>query len=97
MGKIRSADPENVYGRTSAGYPVFFFIEAEMARLKDYYQDSPEGMVAIHPEQEDVRNLRALMPKIAFAGGMSSNLLASGTQGKICYSQTSCSEGPGRP
>jgi len=58
---------------------VFVFCESEMLRFAEHFEDIPPGYVMIHPEQDDIFELRRRLPNIVFAGGMPTHLLGQGS------------------
>ncbi len=60
----------------------YMLCEAEIIRFADFFNDYPKGMLCIHPEIEDVREVRKAMPNIAIEGGMPVDLLNKGTAEK---------------
>lgn len=61
------------------GGVIFNFWEAECIRFADYFADYPKGIMIIHPEIEDVRDVRRAFPNACIQGGMPLRLLSSGT------------------
>lgn len=59
--------------------PMHIYIEGEVLRLKEYFQDIPKGLLMIHPESESVFDIRRELPNVAVCGGMSTELLGMGT------------------
>lgn len=59
--------------------PMHIYIEGEVLRLKEYFQDIPKGLLMIHPESESVFEVRRQLPNAAVCGGMSTELLGLGT------------------
>lgn len=58
---------------------VYYFVESECERFWDFFQDLPKGHFAIHVELDDIFALKKKLPNICVAGGMKTDLLASGT------------------
>ena len=58
---------------------IYIYMESDMYRFADYLQDIPKGHVVIHPELDDVMELRKKLPNICIAGGMKTELLGHGT------------------
>ena len=50
-----------------------------MDRFIDLLQEYPKGVIVMHVEQEDVRDMRKKLPNIALAGGFPTTTLGSGT------------------
>ncbi|MCL1804203.1 MAG: hypothetical protein FWG30_11340 [Eubacteriaceae bacterium] len=61
------------------GKTLYIFSESSMMRFADFFQDIPKGYVVLHPELDDVFELRKKLPNICIAGGMKTELLGRGT------------------
>ncbi|MCL2151041.1 MAG: hypothetical protein FWH50_02305 [Coriobacteriia bacterium] len=72
---------------------VFIFAQGVISRFYDYFQDVPAGHLAIQIEQDDVFDFKAKLPNVCVVGGMSTQLLGSGTV-KQCvdYAKFLCDE-----
>ncbi len=57
------------------GQKIYTFSEAYIDRFSDFLQDIPEGMMILHPEQDDIFELRKKIPHICIAGGMPASYL----------------------
>lgn len=55
------------------------FMEGSAKPFWEYFQDYPKGMITMHPEQDDVFEVRKALPNCAINGGMPVNLLGNGT------------------
>ena len=58
---------------------VYLFSEGSLARFYDYFKDYPVGTIAIHPEQDDIYELRKALPNCTVIGGIPTELLGTGT------------------
>lgn len=58
---------------------VRMFMEGSSKIAWDYFQDAPKGIITMHPEQDDVFEVRKALPNCAINGGMPVSLLGSGT------------------
>lgn len=63
----------------AAGKTVYIFTESSMMRLAEFFEDVPKGHIIIHPELDDVVELRKRLPNVCIAGGMKSHLLGTAT------------------
>lgn len=72
---------------------VRLFFEGSSSRFWDYLKDYPKGIITMHPEQDDVFELRKQLPNCAILGGMPVSLLGNGTA-KECvdYTKRLCDE-----
>lgn len=61
------------------GAVIFNFWEADCIRFAEYFADYPKGFMIIHPEAEDVRDVRKAFPNACIQGGMPIELLSKGT------------------
>ena len=59
---------------------VRLFMEGSSKRFWEYLKDYPKGIITIHPEQDDVFEIRKELPNCAIMGGMPVNLLGKGTK-----------------
>lgn len=75
------------------GKTVRLFMEGSSRRFWEYFKDYPKGIITIHPEQDDVFELRKELPNCAILGGMPVSLLGNGTK-KECvdYTKRLCDE-----
>ncbi len=55
-------------------------VEAEVIRFADYFNDLPKGKHCLHPEIEDVRDIRKVMPNLAIEGGMPVTLVGKASK-----------------
>ena len=58
---------------------VRLFFEGSSKRFWEYLKDYPKGIITMHPEQDDVFELRKELPNCAILGGMPVSLLGNGT------------------
>lgn len=63
----------------AADKTVYIFTESTMMRFSEFFEDIPKGHVIIHPELDDVVELRKRLPNICIAGGMKAHLLGNAT------------------
>ena len=66
---------------------VRLFMEGSSKRFWDYFKDYPKGIITMHPEQDDVFELRKELPNVAILGGMPVELLGRGTK-EACIERT---------
>lgn len=59
---------------------LMFYVEAEMLRFAEFFQDVPKGLAIMQLEQDDIREVRKAVPNIALCGGMPTVLLNHGTK-----------------
>ncbi|MCL1913953.1 MAG: hypothetical protein FWG10_08775 [Eubacteriaceae bacterium] len=52
------------------GKQFTIFSEAQITTFADFFQDVPKGVLMIQPEQDDLFELRKLLPNVALCGGM---------------------------
>jgi len=64
----------------AAGKTIYMYSESNILRLAEFFQDIPKGIVILHPELDDIFELRKKLPNICIAGGMKTELLGYGTQ-----------------
>ena len=62
---------------TELGLKCNMHIEAETIRFADYFNDLPKGKFCIHPEMEDVQEIRKAMPNLSIEGGLPISILNS--------------------
>ncbi|MCJ7836614.1 hypothetical protein MUB23_14590 [Cuneatibacter sp. NSJ-177] len=63
------------------------FMEGSSKRFWEYLKDYPKGMITMHPEQDDVFDVRKELPNCAILGGMPVSLLGNGTR-QQCLDRT---------
>lgn len=54
---------------------ISIYAEADFLRMKDMYQDIPQGTIMLYDEIDDVRDVRKQLPNVAIQGGMPTELL----------------------
>ncbi len=59
---------------------VRLFMEGSSKRYWEYFKDLPKGLIVMHPEQDDVFEIRKELPNVAILGGMPVSLLGTGTK-----------------
>lgn len=59
---------------------MYIFCESTMMRFKDFFQDVPKGTLIIHLEQDNIFEMRKVLPNICLAGGMTTDLLGHGSK-----------------
>ena len=59
---------------------IRLFLEGSSKRAWPYLKDYPKGFIILHPEQDDVFEVRKELPNIAILGGMPVSLLGSGSK-----------------
>jgi hypothetical protein len=64
----------------AAGKTIFIFSESDILRFAEYFQDMPKGTVVLHPELDDIFELRKKLPNICLAAGIKTGLLGHGTK-----------------
>lgn len=62
------------------GMTVRLFMEGSSKRFWEYFKDYPAGVITMHPEADDVFELRKALPNCAILGGMPVQLLGKGTR-----------------
>lgn len=63
----------------AAGRKVTFMFEGEALRLADFFRDFEPGHINLLIEQDDLREMRRALPNVCLAGGLTPELLGSGT------------------
>lgn len=63
----------------AADKTVYIFTESTMMRFSEFFEDIPKGHVIIHPELDDVVELRKRLSNVCIAGGMKAHLLGTAT------------------
>jgi hypothetical protein len=58
---------------------LFIFCESTMLRFVDFFKEIPSGHVVLHLEEDDIFEIRKLLPNVCVAGGMNSTTLGYGT------------------
>ena len=58
----------------------YLFIEGSFKRFAEYLQDYPKGHICLLVEQDDIFEIRRLLPNCCVIGGMPSALLGNGTR-----------------
>ena len=58
---------------------VRIYTEGSIGRYAEYFKDIPKGTLTFHIENDDPFELRKLLPNVAIMGGLSTELLGSGT------------------
>lgn len=58
---------------------LYFYVESEIKRLADFFRDVPKGNAIMHLELDDIFEMRAELPNMCLAGGMTTDLLGRGT------------------
>ena len=61
------------------GMNVRIFTEGSIERYTDYFKDYPKGVLTFHIENDDPFVIREKLPNVAIMGGMTTELLSSGT------------------
>ncbi|MFZ7120142.1 MAG: uroporphyrinogen decarboxylase family protein [Eubacteriaceae bacterium] len=61
------------------GKTMYIFCESEMLRFYEYFQEVPKGCLVIHLEQDNIFEFRKKLPNICVSGGMTTDLLGTGT------------------
>jgi hypothetical protein len=59
--------------------PIYIFSESSFLRFAEFFEDIPKGIMLIHPEQDDIFEVRKRLPNIALAGGMPTSMLGHAT------------------
>lgn len=62
------------------GKKLDLFVEAEMLRFYEFFQDIPKGVCSVWLENDDVFEFRKKLPNICICGGMKTSLLGNGTK-----------------
>lgn len=63
----------------AAGKLTYIYVESEIGRFAEYFQDIPKGTAIMHLELDNIIEMRRALPKMALAGGMTTEALGSGT------------------
>lgn len=72
---------------------VRLFFEGSSKRFWEYLKDYPKGVITMHPEQDDVFEMRKELPNCAILGGMPVSLLGNGTaQECVDHAKRLCDE-----
>jgi hypothetical protein len=58
---------------------MFIFCESTMLRFVDFFRDIPAGHVVLHLEEDNIFEIKKLLPNVCVAGGMTTDLLGRGT------------------
>ena len=58
---------------------VYIFSESTMLRFAEFFDYLPKGTLLLHPEQDDIFEVRRRLPNVALVGGMPTSLLYNGT------------------
>jgi len=61
------------------GRRVYIFSESTMLRFAEFFEDLPRGLLLLHPEQDDILEVRRRLSNVALVGGMPTSLLYNGT------------------
>lgn len=69
------------------GKTVRLFMEGSTKRFWEYFKDYPAGIITMHPEQDDVFEMRKELPNVAILGGMPVEKLGMSTK-KECLELT---------
>ncbi len=64
---------------TAHNKTMFIMCESSMLRFSNLFQDISKGSLLIQLEQDNIFEIRKKLPNISFAGGMTTDLLGSGT------------------
>ena len=64
----------------AAGKTIYIYTESNILRFAEYFQDIPKGTVVLHPELDDLFELREKLPNVCLVGGMKTELLGYGTR-----------------
>ncbi len=63
----------------AAGKLTYIYVESSILRFAEYFQDVPVGSAIMHLEVDDLPEMRTVLPGMPLAGGMTCDLLGSGT------------------
>ena len=75
------------------GMSVRIFTEGEIGRFADYFRDYPKGALTFHVESDDLFALRERLPNVCLMGGLTTELLSSGTPEEcVAYTKRLCDE-----
>lgn len=58
---------------------IYISVESSIMRFAEYFKDIPKGHVVLELEQDNIFEMRKLLPNICLAGGMPSELLGYST------------------
>ena len=61
------------------GRRLHIFCEGEMLRYAEFFQEIPKGILILHLEQDDIREVRRKCPNLCLAGGFPIEILGNGT------------------
>ena len=61
------------------GRMVYLYVEGTIKRFAEYFQDIPKGVAIMHLEQDDIFEMRELLPNMCLAGGMTTDMLGNAT------------------
>lgn len=59
---------------------IYISVESSIARFAEYFQDFPKGHIVLELEEDNIFEMRKLLPNICLAGGMTCELLGRGTK-----------------
>ena len=59
------------------GAMAYVYVESTVARFADHFSDIPVGTAMMHIELDDIFEMRKLLPKMALAGGMTTDMLGN--------------------
>ena len=75
------------------GMNIRIFTEGSILRLAEYFKDYPKGLLTFHLEQDDPFEFREALPNVAIMGGMTTDLLSTGTPEEcVAYAKRLCDE-----
>lgn len=75
------------------GMSVRIFCEGSISRFASYFKDYPKGVLTLHLEQDDPFEIRKVLPNVCIMGGMTTDLLWSGTPEEcVAYAKKLCDE-----
>ncbi len=83
-------------GIVAGGNKFNIFCESEFLRFADLLADVPKGAILFEPEEDDIFELRKVLPNIAFGGGMSPDYLGRRTKEECVDYAKKLVEGVGR-
>ena len=58
---------------------IHIFTEQSMLRFSEFFEDVPKGVLVLHPDQDDIFEVRKRLPNVALAGGMRAQMLSNAT------------------
>lgn len=70
----------------SKGKTVYIQLQAEGKRFLDYLNDIPKGKMCLHPEKDDILEIKERFPNLCVMGGMPLQMLSHSTPAE-CVSQ----------